>query len=53
MLSFLLIVTLLVPRRRIDASAVDGSSSRVRAQNMHESRVAVTNVKKQSVSAKK
>jgi hypothetical protein len=53
MLSLILIVTLLGPRRRIDASAVDGSSSRVRAQYMHESKVAVMNVSKQSVSAKK
>jgi len=49
MLSLILIIALLVPRRRIDASAVDGSSSRVRAQYMHESRVAVTNASKQSI----
>ena len=49
MLSLILILALLVPRRRIDASAVDGSSSLARAQNMHESRVAVTNVRKQSI----
>lgn len=43
MLSIVLTLALLSPRRRIDAASVDGSSSRVRAQAPHESKVVVRN----------